>query len=190
MKFRRTATILLLLVSLAGIGAAASGCAGSLPEWKATRDKIVIVKTETDKAILDIQAEILKLPEDDPVRKIGEEKMAKLIEFNAKADKYLASLNAIIVASETGDISNPAMRDAVKDIPYGYLGVILLSFGVNLYQRIQKAKNDAQFNQAVIALDKVAPGATLENPNVSSELDEATKVRAAGVIAALPDLKE
>ena len=146
-----TLAIVVLLCVLGGT--LFSGCTGyTKDDARADRDAILAALPELD-------AEIAKLPEGDPVRKTWESKRSVLL-------KGLNVANAVI------DEDPLELREAVKDIPYGSLIVGLGGLAWGLYQRAKRARDRKALTQVVESVEAAFPEKTDEQKLILSSVQD------------------
>ncbi len=124
--------LFVLVIAVFGLFAIA-GCADFLTQWKTARVQIEAAKAPTTQLVADIQSQIAVLPADDPVRKAGEAKIAKLQATLAKADGWLSVADGMINAAAGNAPNNDAaVISAASVIPYGGLIATLVLGGLKI----------------------------------------------------------
>jgi hypothetical protein len=151
---------LILIVALA---VCVGGCTASqVEDAKSVRDR-------ANEAIAQIDAEIAKLAEGDPVRVAYEKQRAKLEQARKIADGLLASV-------ETGQL-DPSLITAAGVIPVvgPYAGLIALLGGL-VYKSVKEARARKALTQVVKSVDEAFPTKTTEQTlKLSAVQDESTR---------------
>lgn len=134
----------------------ALGCADVMGPLIAARDQTVAVKSEAGNVVSDLEAQVAKLPPNDPARPGLEKAVAKAKEVMAQADKALNLANETITSLQNGQVS-PALSAALSAIPYGSYVGIGLSLLLAFQQRQKGAAANAALASVVRSWEEVGP---------------------------------
>jgi hypothetical protein len=158
---------LILIIVLSFCAAGVTACTSEQLQRQAAEARKYYAPTT--QAVTDLETEIATLPPGDPVRVKAEAKLAQ-------AQKYLAILDAIIRAGESGKFDSPELRGAVSAIPYGGLVIGVGGILVAWFQRVQAQKNAKALDQVVAGFDAVMPEKTEQAKlTMSAVQDESTR---------------
>ena len=139
--------LLFVLAPLLLLGVVVAGCAATVQQIEAVRDVAVDVQQNAQEVANAIEADLAKLPPNDPIRKSMEEKLVKVRAFLADMDTQLANVNAALAAFKKGELA-PELAALLGVVPYGtYIGLALsVFFGI---------KKTLEKNQTMDALTRV-----------------------------------
>jgi paraquat-inducible protein B len=125
----------------------------------------------TTQTIADTQAELDKLPPNDPVRKQLEDKITSLNKTLAQANDYLDKANKVVTSLQTGDTTG--LISVASAVPYGGLVVFGATTLWSLYSR---ATHRSALEQVVKSVDETFPDKTeAQKQSLSAVQDQKTR---------------
>jgi soluble lytic murein transglycosylase-like protein len=132
-----------------------AGCTtDQLAQYQQIRDEVEVRRVATTQAAADVEAEIAKLPPNDPVRKALEKSVATMNKYVAQADTYLRTADAVVAAAGSGDTS--AVVEAVRSVPVvGQYAGLLALLGTFVYQQIKLTQKRREGEVLVKANEQV-----------------------------------
>lgn len=163
------------------------GCGDLLPQAQQGIEQAQGVSKELDAVIADAEAEIAKLPPNDPARPGLVKRVAELKEVKAKVDKQIANGLVVIKDLQNGELS-PEAVGIINTLPYGVYvtGIAGLVFA---FIKRQKAKGLMEdLTKVVRSWEEVGPElspedkeavAAIQGPKASKAV-EAIKVKLYG----------
>jgi hypothetical protein len=159
-NFSIFALIACLLMPAAGL----VGCtADQVAALQSRRQQFADSLAATTQATAQVEAEVAKLPANDPVRKVAEAKLVQLRQITDKLNAAIPALDAAIQATQTGNFNDPRISGALSTLPYGQyaaLALTLASVVYGLVKRQQATKVADQLDEVQADLDDHAHALT------------------------------
>ena len=121
------------------------------------REEARAVLVASTQAAAELQTDIDKLAQDDPVRKALEKRLADFQRAAVKAQEFVDRADAAIAAIEKGEYDRDSIAGLLKDVPYGGLAASVIGIGFGIWQRMKKKQVARALTQVVNSVEAALP---------------------------------